>query len=626
MPVSSASQPFTSSQLASEGANPNMYKPPVFQAPTPQYSIPGTNDFTTNPQQSASNSAQGNLTSVPGVGIQPMGTYGANPAVKQEQPYAPQVGAPSIQGQPQQPQPQVAPPIDNIETPAQNPIGQKYQQAFNTLQQTGGAAPVSSGQARVAVAQAAPTPSATEYKPTPQFIQYGDPVMQQFIQSAITQQQDITTKGYLAESIKQNSSNLMAAVDQKAMNLKNMIEGTEDDIRMEIGKGGGFATESQVQALANSRNKDLIRSYNSTLLEKQNMQQQMTAQVQLADLDRQYAKDKYDNTVQAFNMYKTIDSNAQTSLDKLVGNVGYSGLAAAYGNDPYTLGLAESKLGLPNGTLTDPNKLKFLETYREQSLAQGQQRLNINIGSATTADPDVLNGMVSYYSTTGSLPPFGMGNAALRTEFWKAVGQGGDTLTGQAAANKAAISAASSALRNQQTQASATQTSLNTFDSQLDLVKEYSDKVDRTGSPIVNKYLLALKGQVAGDADTAAFENVIKTASTEFAKIMSGSSASIAGATVSSAEDAEKLINSKQTPAQISEVMNAMRREAQYRVDSYNETTEQLKSDITNIQSGKNPKADMVSVGGNQYEVGALVTNSRGEKGRVEKDGTITKI
>ena len=134
--------------------------------------------------------------------------------------------------------------------------------------------------------------------------------------------------------------------------------------------------------------------------------------------------------------------------------------------------------------------------------------------------------MIDYYKTTGLIPPMGMASSGLRTAFWKAVGQQGNNLVSDAAANKAGLASAQSALRTQQTQYSATKTSLNTLDKQLDLLAQYNNKIDKTGSPILNKYLLYLKGQYAGDADTAALQNIVQTASNEFAKILSGSAGS----------------------------------------------------------------------------------------------------
>src|SRR3990167_3884450 len=55
------------------------------------------------------------------------------------------------------------------------------------------------------------------------------------------------------------------AIDMELINSKRIIEGTIDDIRQEIQSAGGMGTESQINALASSRNKQLIRNYNTPL-------------------------------------------------------------------------------------------------------------------------------------------------------------------------------------------------------------------------------------------------------------------------------------------------------------------------------------------------------------------------
>lgn len=45
--------------------------------------------------------------------------------------------------------------------------------------------------------------------------------------------------------------------------------GSEDDLRTEITKAGGFATQSQILGLTNARNRQLIKNYN-TLLDTRN--------------------------------------------------------------------------------------------------------------------------------------------------------------------------------------------------------------------------------------------------------------------------------------------------------------------------------------------------------------------
>lgn len=149
--------------------------------------------------------------------------------------------------------------------------------------------------------------------------------------------------------------------------------------------------------------------------------------------------------------------------------------------------------------------------------------------------------------------------------------------------NKAALAGATKALVTQRNQLAGTQTSIDVLDRQLDLVQQYSDKINRPDSPLVNKYLLNLKQGVFGDKDTAALNNIIKTASSEFARILSGASSSIASTPVSTIGDAEKLLNSAMSQGQLTEILKLMRQESDFRLTSQIGTINDLQNTIHDI-------------------------------------------
>jgi hypothetical protein len=385
------------------------------------------------------------------------------------------------------------------------------------------------------------------------------------------------------------------------LNWQNVMNGSEDDIRSEITKAGGTATDSQVLALTASRNKVILKQYNAVSTQYtaateniKNMMQYATSD-QATQLQRQQMTASVAESIasiesQMMTMGMTMQQHTTDNLNKIVSNVGYSGLAAQAKGDKNMLSSYEYYLGLDHGTLSDPQRLHQLETFRQQQLAQGQQKINISVGAgggSTGIPSNATDAQVQYYMTTGTVPSFGYGTAGqqARNAFWNAVASQGGNVIGDAASNKAALSAATSALRNQTTQLAATKTSLGTLDSQLDLLTQYSDKVDRSGSPVLNKYLLYLKGQVQGDPDTQALQNIVITASNEFARILAGSSASIAGTTVSSAAEAKNLLNASMTPQQLTAVISAMKQEGQFRLDSQQETITQTTQDIKNLGS-----------------------------------------
>ncbi len=257
--------------------------------------------------------------------------------------------------------------------------------------------------------------------------------------------------------------------------------------------------------------------------------------------------------------------------------------------------VAEAQAKLANAPLeTEKLKAEIAHTKAETAKAYGDLAKASQAEQAV--DPTVLQGMLNVYKTTGVLPPFGLsGKSPLRTQFFAALGgSGGQDIVAGANTNKAVLQGLKTAYSTQQNQLSANKTAIGTLDKQLDLAKVYSDKVSRSNSPFIAKYQNALKSGVFGDPDTAAFNNIVKTASAEFAKILSGSSASISGATVSSQAEAEKLLNSAMSKGQFNEVMGLMQKEAKFRLSTQQGTINELQTQIGNIgKDTTNPTAPL---------------------------------
>lgn len=140
------------------------------------------------------------------------------------------------------------------------------------------------------------------------------------------------------------------------MNMKNVIEGSEDDLRNEITKAGGFGTESQIQILTMSRNKQLVKNYNNLLETKQQAMEMMNTMIGLVAQDRQLAMQAME---QKFNFQTKIidyrDKMQQKAVDQykyLADKMGFDGLLAQTGGDPYHVKLVEKTLGLGAGGLS----------------------------------------------------------------------------------------------------------------------------------------------------------------------------------------------------------------------------------------------------------------------------------
>lgn len=101
------------------------------------------------------------------------------------------------------------------------------------------------------------------------------------------------------------------ALNTELMNMKNVIDGTEDDIRNEVTKTGGFATDSQVLAMSNARNKVMIQNYNNLLQTKTDAMTQLTTLSGLAAQDRTFAADQLDKQLNFDQQQITFATNAQ---------------------------------------------------------------------------------------------------------------------------------------------------------------------------------------------------------------------------------------------------------------------------------------------------------------------------
>jgi len=105
---------------------------------------------------------------------------------------------------------------------------------------------------------------------------------------------------------------------------------------------------------------------------------------------------------QMMQMGMTMQNHSADNLNKIVSNVGYTGLAAQSQGNPQLQGYYENLLNLAPGTLSNPAALQQMETYRQQQLALGQQKVQVSVGNASSLQDyrQVLE--MSRYSTIAS--------------------------------------------------------------------------------------------------------------------------------------------------------------------------------------------------------------------------------
>jgi len=228
-----------------------------------------------------------------------------------------------------------------------------------------------------------------------------DPGYQQLLENQKMFNDVVTQRQSLAQEYQ--SMVKQAGIEQINMDLlnaKNVLEGTEQDLRTEVTKAGGFASESQIQSMKVARNKTLVKNYQNLLDTKQMAMETINTMIGLSAQDRDYA-------LQAINQKMNLDAQIiqyrdnmqQKATDQyrfMVEQIGFDGLLAQTGGDPYYVSLVEKTLGLGEGGLqavvTQQQEQKRLENYANYNIFSrfvnaGGQIEDTQTGYAFT-DPD----------------------------------------------------------------------------------------------------------------------------------------------------------------------------------------------------------------------------------------------
>lgn len=214
----------------------------------------------------------------------------------------------------------------------------------------------------------------------------------------------------------------LPALDTQLLNMKNVMDGSEDDIRNEVTKAGGFATNSQVLALTNARNKTMIQNYNNLLDTRNNMQNNLTTMIGLAEKDRAYASAQIDKQLnfdqQNIQYADKMLSNAQDSLTNSSKTMGWSGVlqAAQATGDPQAIARINSTMG--NGFDITIAAQKETEAKAKADLLTSldlqQKQQNLTKGTAEIAKLNAEASQIraqnqgNNFSSSGGLPQVNM--------------------------------------------------------------------------------------------------------------------------------------------------------------------------------------------------------------------------
>ncbi len=217
---------------------------------------------------------------------------------------------------------------------------------------------------------------------------------------------------------------------------------------------------------------------------------------------------------------------------------------------------------------------KAQEMFDKEHRPPANNTFNIN----SALSDDAVDQAAKLYLETGQLGNYSSGpaGAQMRAKIMnRAAELGKDTDLG---ANRQDYAANSAAIKDTERNRSRVLTSEGTAARNLDLAATVSQKVDRTGSPVLNRYLLYLKGQVAGDDNTQLLNNAVETAANEYANVVSAGSSGGAAATDSARQHARDMLHSGMANGTFQKVVKQMKVEMGNRHASFDDQLASLRS------------------------------------------------
>jgi hypothetical protein len=229
----------------------------------------------------------------------------------------------------------------------------------------------------------------------------------------------------------------------------------------------------------------------------------------------------------------------------------------------------------------------LLDTYRKAHPASGGGMARAPVGYRFTQDgsleaipggpadssgtgqgltDDAIDNAAWQYIGTGRLPTIGRGKegVAQRTAIMNRTAK----IAKDAGISPAELQtvpgrnrALQSSLTNLQKTSDVMEKSEQAFINNTNTALNISSKVDRTGSPVINKWLLGGRDAL-GDPDVRALDAAITTMSVDYARIMSGATGA-GGTPISTAEEAKQLIKKELSDKSLRAVVDVLNQDIQ---------------------------------------------------------------
>lgn len=297
---------------------------------------------------------------------------------------------------------------------------------------------------------------------------------------------------------------------------------------------------------------------------------------------------------------------------------------------------ARHVLGQYSGTLIKPheprNLIELLNRANDPAISADERtRLLKTIedykktqaGGAGNADftPESLEMFAHVVADGGQLPALGMGKASTEARI-KISNRAADIRAargdeaGSLAIRQAVYKANSAALAKITAQEAQIAPFSRTATDSLTRALELSAKIDRSGTPVANRWMLAGRKGVLGDPDVAAFDYHLRLGINEVAKITS--SATGGGGVVSDTarREIEETLNRAMTHKQIQAVIEGAQYEMDSRLRHIKDEKATLRREMVGSGAPKAPEKSPAPTGGRMRVVGP-----NGQSGTVP-DGT----
>lgn len=265
------------------------------------------------------------------------------------------------------------------QTTPQN-VFDELKKGYQAATASGKQAPQNMGEAQTAIKDYTPTQSVKPQLPAEvsNFFQT-NPLVQPSLQELTEFLSPASTRQTLTESMTKivSGQKEMAGLNLELADVKRIMGGSEQDIRDEITKAGGFGTESQIQALTVGRNKTLLQRANVINDQLENMQNVINSDITMYGFQKDMAQQEFQQRSFLLNykqqndqfIYKAQQDALQRNLDLL----GADGLYNAAGGDPVMVDRIERALGLASGGLY----FAAQEKAREKAMKAQEQELNM---------------------------------------------------------------------------------------------------------------------------------------------------------------------------------------------------------------------------------------------------------